>query len=143
MTGGNIIWDPTNLVAKSNLNFISPDSRCFSFDHRAIGYAPGEGVGVVILQRLSDAIRDNNCIRAVIRSTGTNSDGRTPGISQPSPLAQEQLIRTTYSKAGLSLISTRFFEAHATGTALGDPIEAAAIGAAFSGQCKADEPIYV
>jgi len=141
--GGNIILDPSNLVSMSNVNFFSPDSRCFSFDHRANGYSQGEGVGVVVLQRLSDAIRDNNCIRAVIRSTGTSSNGYSPGITRPDPLSQEQLIRSTYSKAGLALGLTRYFEAHATGTALGDPIEALAIGAVFRNQRECGEPIYV
>lgn len=131
------------MIALSNLNFLSPDSRSFSFDHRANGYAQGEGVGVVVLQRLSDAIRDNNCIRAVIRSTGSNFDGKTSTISQPSHLAQEELIRNTYLKAGLSLKHTRYFEAHATGTAVGDPIEAKAIGAVFSNERKSGEPLYV
>ena len=141
--GGNVILDPANLVSMSNVNFLSPDSRCYSFDHRANGYAQGEGAGVVILQRLSDAIRDKNCIRAVIRSTGTSSNGHTPGITQPSLSAQEQLIRSTYSRAGLGLNLTGYFEAHATGTALGDPIEASAIGAAFSNQRNTGDPIYV
>jgi len=65
----------------SNMGFLSPDSRCYSFDSRANGYARGEGVGVVVMKRLSDAIRDNDVIRAVVRSTGSNSDGHTPGIT--------------------------------------------------------------
>lgn len=143
VTGGNIVLDPANMIALSNLNFMSPDGRSYSFDSRANGYAQGEGIGVVVLQRLSDAIRDNNCIRAVIRSTGSNSDGRTPGISQPSPVSQEALIRSTYRKAGLSMKLTRYFEAHATGTAIGDPLEAEAIGRAFSGERNLGEPLYV
>ncbi|KAL9076207.1 MAG: hypothetical protein Q9157_003764 [Trypethelium eluteriae] len=143
VTGGNIILDPGNMIGLSNLNFLSPDSRCFSFDARANGYAQGEGIGVVILQRLSDAIRDRACIRAVIRSTGSSSDGRTAAISQPSPQAQEKLIRDTYQKAGLTLRHTRFFEAHATGTAQGDPIESSAIGTVFSDQRDDDDPLYI
>ncbi|TVY81162.1 Reducing polyketide synthase FUB1 [Lachnellula suecica] len=80
---------------------------------------------------------------AVIRSTGTNSDGRTPGISQPSSQAQENLIRSTYKKAGLEMKHTRFFEAHATGTPIGDPLEAAAIGAAFATDRPVGEPMIV
>ena len=135
--------DPASLIGFSYLNFVSPNSRCFSFDSRANGYSPGEGVGVVIIQRLSDAIRDGNCIRAVVRATGTGSDGRTPGIPQPNGLAQEQLIKATYKKAHLNMCYTRFFEAHATGTALGDPTEASAIGAAFVNASAPGEPIYV
>jgi acyl transferase domain-containing protein len=127
----------------SNIGFLSPDSRCKSFDHRADGYARGEGVGVLIVKRLSDAIRDGNTIRAVIRSTGANEDGRTPGITQPSRQAQERLIRETYRRAGLSLAHTRYFEAHGTGTAIGDPREAQAIGNAFQKYRTPDDPVYV
>lgn len=127
----------------SNIGFLSPDSRCYSFDHRANGYARGEGVGVVLLKRLSDAIKDGNTIRAVIRSTGSNEDGKTQGITQPSREAQERLIHETYQKAGLSLAYTRFFEAHGTGTAIGDPREAQAIGSAFRKHRSNVEPLYV
>lgn len=94
------------------MGFLSPDSKCYSFDSRANGYARGEGIGVAVLKRVSDAIRDGDTIRAVIRSTQSNSDGRTPGITQPSRDAQALLIRETYSKAGLDLRRTRYFEAH-------------------------------
>ena len=94
------------------MNSLSPDSKCYSFDDRANGYARGEGLGVVVIKKLSDAILDNDVIRAVIRSTNSNSDGHTPGITQPSREAQEMLIREAYSKAGLDLKQTRFFEAH-------------------------------
>lgn len=107
----------------SNMNMLSPDSRCFSFDSRANGYARGEGFGTLILKRLSDAIRDRDTIRAVVRSTGSNSDGYTPGITQPSSDLQKKLIEETYRKAGLDLMPTRYLEAHATGTPTGDPIE--------------------
>ena len=107
------------ITALNNQNFLSPDSRCFSFDHRANGYARGEGFGMVILKRLSDAVRQNDPIRAVIRATGSNQDGRTPGITQPSKAAQEVLIRDTYRRAGIGLESTRYVEAHGTGTPVG------------------------
>ena len=100
------------------MNFFSKDSKSFSFDHRANGYGRGEGFGVIIFKRLNDAIRDGDTIRAVVRSTGSNQDGRTPGITQPSTVAQELLIRETYEKAGLDLESTRYVEAHGTGTAV-------------------------
>lgn len=101
------------------MGFLSPSSRCFSFDGRANGYARGEGFGVLVIKRVSDAIRDNDTIRAVIRSTGSNQDGRTPGVTQPSKDSQEQLIRDTYAKAMLNMRDTAFFEAHGTGTAVG------------------------
>ena len=100
------------------MNFISHDSRCFSFDDRANGYGRGEGVGVLVLKRLTDALNHGDTIRAVVRSTGSNQDGRTPGITQPSSDAQERLIRNTYGKAGLDMQTTRYVEAHGTGTAV-------------------------
>ena len=85
----------------------------------------------MIIKPLSHALRDGNTIRAVIRSTGANQDGRTPGITHPSRDSQEALIRETYLAGGLDLKTTRFFEAHGTGTLVGDPIEAGAISAVF------------
>ena len=127
----------------TSLNFLGPDSVSYSFDHRANGYARGEGFGIVIVKRLSDALRDGDTIRAVIRATGVNQDGRTPGITQPSSKAQEALIRETYNRAGLDLKTTRFFEAHGTGTPIGDPLEASAIGAVFKDERSQEEPLVV
>jgi acyl transferase domain-containing protein len=100
------------VLALMNMSFLSPSGRCFSFDRRADGYSRGEGFGVVLVKRLSDAIRDRNTIRAIIRSTGSNQDGHTPGLTQPSRELQAVLIRETYEKAGLDIHQTRFFEAH-------------------------------
>lgn len=125
------------------MGFLSTDSRCFSFDHRANGYARGEGFGVLVIKLLSDAVRDGDTIRAVVRSTGSNQDGRTPGITQPSKDSQERLIRDTYAKAGLSLNRTTFFEAHGTGTQLGDVNEGNAIGSVFQQRRTKDQPLIV
>jgi len=119
------------MLPTTAMHFLSPDSKCYSFDHRANGYARGEGIGSVIIKRLSQAVRDGDTVRAVVRGTGVNQDGRTPGITLPSREAQETLIRETYAKSGLDLAQTRYFEAHGTGTAAGDPIEAGAIAASF------------
>ncbi|KAG9235236.1 hypothetical protein BJ875DRAFT_399470 [Amylocarpus encephaloides] len=130
--GCNIILTPdTSSIPLSNLGMLGPDGVCYSFDHRANGYGRGEGTAIVILKSLTRAIEDGDTIRAVIRNTGVNQDGRTPGITQPSTEAQAALIAETYSKAGLSVDETGYFEAHGTGTALGDPREAAAIGQMF------------
>ena len=95
------------------MNFLSPDAKCYSFDRRANGYARGEGYGVLILKRVSQALKDGDSIRALIRSTGVNQDGRTNGgLTQPSKDLQASLIRETYQKAGLDMSETRFFEAH-------------------------------
>ena len=106
------MWCVDSTMALSNLGFLSRDSRCYSFDHRANGYARGEGFGVVVLKRVTDAIRDGDTIRAVIRSTGSNQDGKTPGITLPSKDAQTRLIEETYQKAALDMRMTNFFEAH-------------------------------
>ncbi|MCJ1263260.1 hypothetical protein MMC22_003130 [Lobaria immixta] len=141
--GCNLIFYPDLMHALSNMNLLSPDNQCFSFDSRANGYARGEGFGVLVLKRLSDALQDNDVIRAVIRSTGSNQDGHTPGITQPSGDAQAALIRETYKKTGLAMNKTRFFEAHGTGTAIGDPIEANALGEVFRHSRTSDDPLYV
>lgn len=143
------------------MGFLSPDSRCYSFDDRANGYARGEGCGVVVIKRVSDAIRDGDTIRAIIRSSGSNQDGHTPGLTQPSRDSQASLIRETYEKAGLDLSTTRFFEAHGnisvflrkdillrdipegTGTTIGDPTEADAIGSVFRRYRSPTDPLYM
>jgi acyl transferase domain-containing protein len=98
-----------------NLGMLSPDSRCFSFDHRGNGFARGEGVGVLVIKLLTHALRDGDTVRAVIRSSCSNQDGKTPGLTQPSKEAQRRLILDAYRKAGLGLAETRYFEAHGTG----------------------------
>lgn len=104
--GCNLTFSPEYFSMLTNLNMLSKDARSHSFDSRANGYARGEGFGVVILKRLDDAIADGDTIRAVIRATGCNHGGRTPGITQPSSAAQEQLVRETYRRAGLSMKDT-------------------------------------
>ena len=131
------------MLMMSNLNLLSHDSRSWSFDSRANGYARGEGFGVVIIKRLKDAVADHDTIRAVIRSTGLNQDGRTPGITVPNGEAQRSLIQNTYLKAGLDKSCTRFFEAHGTGTPVGDPIEAHAISSVFKEFRTVEQPLYV
>ena len=107
----------------SALRFLSPDGKCHSFDESANGYARGEGVGMLVLKPLKDALRDNDTIRAVIRGSYCNQDGKTPAITVPSRDAQADLISTAYRNAGLNFDGTQYFEAHGTGTAIGDPIE--------------------
>ena len=112
MAGCNAILTVETSMYLSNMNFLSPDSVSYSFDHRANGYGRGEGSVVFVIKRLSDAIRDGDMIRAVVRATGSNQDGHTPGITMPSPTAQEDLIRRVYKSAGLGFESTRYVEAH-------------------------------
>lgn len=126
----------------STLGFLSPDGKCYSFDSRANGYSRGEGVGVVLLKPLKKALADGNTIRGVIRASGVNQDGRTPGMTVPSKSAQEALIRSVYESAGLDLSDTDYVEGHGTGTAQGDPIEAGAIGAAWQERIS-NAPLYI
>lgn len=101
------------------MHMLSPDGISHSFDARANGYARGEAISTVVLKRLSDALADGDTIRAIVRGTGVNQDGHTPGITMPSREAQAALIRSTYEAAGLSFDQTSYFEAHGTGTSLG------------------------
>lgn len=113
--GNNIMLTPHTFITLDNLGLLGKDGRCFSFDHRANGYARGEGVGVIVVKPLSSALRDGDTVRAVIRSSCSNQDGHTPAISQPSREAQERLILHAHEKARLGLGTTRYFEAHGTG----------------------------
>ncbi|KAE9962826.1 hypothetical protein BLS_009972 [Venturia inaequalis] len=131
VSGVNLILHHTVYSSLSPLSFLSADGISYSFDHRATGYGRGEGVGTLVVKPLSAALRDGNTIRAVIKATGVNQDGRTIGISQPSAQSQEALITSVYAKAGLNLNDTCYVEAHGTGTAVGDPLEVEAIVAAF------------
>ncbi|KAI0804310.1 hypothetical protein GGR55DRAFT_691161 [Xylaria sp. FL0064] len=143
VTGSNLILGPDGFFLLSNLGFLSPNSKCYSFDHRADGYARGEGVIALVLKPLRDAVANGDMIRAVIRSTGTNQDGRTPSLTQPSPEAQEDLIRRVYKKANLNFDVTRYVEAHGTGTPVGDPLEMKAIGRVFRPYRSRGDPLYV
>ncbi|KAI8944740.1 polyketide synthase PksD [Xylaria longipes] len=142
-TGSNILLSPETSMYLSNMNFLSPDSLCYSFDERANGYARGEGVVVLVLKRLSDAIRAGDTIRTVIRATGTNQDGHTPGLTQPSINAQEKLIRQVYASCNLDFKLTRYVEAHGTGTQIGDITETKALGRVFKSSRSAREPLYI
>ncbi|KAI1091033.1 hypothetical protein F5B19DRAFT_484177 [Rostrohypoxylon terebratum] len=140
--GAQLQLEPRSMpVQGSRLHFISPDSHSYSFDKRANGYSRGEGVGVVVLKRLSKALKDDDTIRAVLRSTSSNQDGRTPSITQPSIMAQAALIREAYEPLNFDFASTGYVEAHGTGTAVGDPIEVQGLSKVFS-ECR-DNPLFI
>ena len=124
-------------------SFLSPDGRSHAFDSRAAGYGRGEGVSTIILKPLEQALKDGDPVRAVIRQTALNQDGRTQTITSPSQSAQEDLIRSCYKSAKLSPADTIYVEAHGTGTPTGDPIEAAAIGNVFGEHRPIDKPLYI
>jgi len=118
-------------VGATRAGMLSPSGRCHTFDDRADGFVPGEGVGVVLLKRLSDALADHDHIHAVIRGSGINQDGATNGITAPSALSQERLEREVYDNFGIHPEEIQMVEAHGTGTKLGDPIEYQALTKAF------------
>ncbi|KAI0002322.1 putative hybrid NRPS/PKS enzyme [Xylariaceae sp. FL0662B] len=133
--GSNLLLGPDLFIGATSLHMISPSGKSQMWDVSADGYARGEGFGAVFLKTLSKALEDGDRIEALIRETGVNSDGRTKGITLPSPEAQTALIRSTYKNAGLDINRAedrpQYFEAHGTGTQAGDPREASAISNAF------------
>lgn len=130
--GANLILAPGMTSALTEQRVLSPDGSCKSFSADADGYARGEAINAVFVKPLRHAIRDGNPIRAVIRASAANSDGKTPGLSVPNADAQEQLMRHAYSRAGLARFDeTAFIECHGTGTAVGDPIETDAVARVF------------
>ncbi|KAF7176880.1 hypothetical protein CNMCM7691_004164 [Aspergillus felis] len=131
VAGANLILAPGMTVGMSLQMTLSPDGSSKSFDASADGYARGEAVTALYIKRLDEAIRDGNPIRAVIRASASNADGKTPGIANPNPDAHEAAIRKAYKAAGLDFRQTAMVEAHGTGTSVGDPIEAKAIAKCF------------
>ncbi|KAH8664734.1 polyketide synthase [Xylariales sp. PMI_506] len=139
--GTNLILDPDDPTQLNQLGFLSPDGRCFAFDSRANGYARGEGICVLVLKHIDDAIRDGDPIRAVIRATGLNQDGKTAGIVLPHQDAQMELIKNTYELAGLDPSDTQYVELHGTGTKAGDPTEMGSIARTIS-KGQRNHPLY-
>ncbi|KAL3473253.1 hypothetical protein BJX99DRAFT_261561 [Aspergillus californicus] len=138
VAGTNLIITPTQTIAQTEAGVLSPTGQCRTFDASANGYARGEAINAILIKRLSDAVRDGDSIRAVIRATAVNCDGQSAGISAPNPLAHEKMIRRAYDVAGLggssSILETPFVEVHGTGTPSGDPLELQAIASVFGGE---------
>ena len=137
--GSNLILGPEAQLFSTKLGAISPTSTCHTFDSAADGYARADGFGVLYVKKLSDALANKDPIRAVIRSTAINANGKTGGISHPSPEGQEAVMRRAYEAGGgLDPDLTGYFECHGTGTAVGDPLEVSAVGRLFSSGRKED-----
>ncbi|KAI9037690.1 type I polyketide synthase [Aspergillus affinis] len=131
----NLLLSPEYFLALDNLGALSADGSSNTFDAHANGYARADAVNAIYVKRLDDALRDGNPIRAVVRSTAVNADGKTVGLTNPSPEAQASLIRRAYDKAGISNPGdTPMVECHGTGTATGDPLEVAAVVQVFGDQ---------
>jgi acyl transferase domain-containing protein/acyl carrier protein len=141
--GVNMIIDPDTMVALSKFGGLSPTSQLCAFDARANGFVRGEGGGFVVLKALSRALADGDPVYAVIRGTAINNDGASNGLTAPNPAAQERVIREACARAAVQTANLQYIEAHGTGTPLGDPIEAHALGNVFGRDRHWDQPLLV
>ena len=128
---------------RANAGMLSPDGRCATFDAGANGYVRGEGCGIVVLKRLSEAEADGDRIWGVIRSTALNQDGASPGLTVPNGAAQERCIEEALRRARVLPSQVDYVEAHGTGTEVGDPIELQATGTAYGKGREADRPLLI
>ncbi|MET9633426.1 type I polyketide synthase, partial [Lentzea sp. NPDC006480] len=131
------------IVGAERFGGLSPDGRCFTFDARANGYVRGEGAGVVVLKPLRQAVADGDRVHGVILGSAVNNDGATPGLTVPSADAQELVIRAAHRRAGITPDEVQYVELHGTGTPVGDPIEATALGRAIGVHRPAGDPLRV
>ncbi|KAH7110764.1 hypothetical protein EDB81DRAFT_831591 [Dactylonectria macrodidyma] len=134
VAGASLITTPTLTATMSAGEVLASDGSCKTFDASANGYARAEAITAVYVKRLDDALRDGNPIRAIIKGTAANCDGKSQSLVTPNGAAQEALIRRAYEDAGLDPRDTAFMECHGTGTATGDPIETTAVGKVFGGE---------
>jgi amino acid adenylation domain-containing protein len=127
--GVNLMLSPAMTDLISTTGALSPDGRCKTFDARANGFVRGEGCGVIVLKRLSDAVAAGDRVLALIRGSATNQDGRSTGLTAPNVLSQQALLRSALESARVSAADIGYIETHGTGTSLGDPIEIEALSA--------------
>jgi phthiocerol/phenolphthiocerol synthesis type-I polyketide synthase B len=141
--GVNLMLAPSVVRAFDQTGALSPTGACHAFDADADGFIRGEGCGVVVLKRLSDAVRDGDRVMAVVRGSAVNQDGRSNGLLAPNPAAQMAVLRSAYANAGLQPQEVDYVEAHGTGTPLGDPIEARALGTVLGRGRAEDAPLLI
>ncbi|MEV4091747.1 type I polyketide synthase [Streptosporangium saharense] len=137
----NLVLEST--VTADRFGGLSPDGRCFTFDARANGYARGEGGGLVVLKPLDRALADGDEVHAVILGSAVNNDGATSALTVPDATAQEEVVRLALGRAGVEGSAVQVVELHGTGTRVGDPVEAAALGAALGGGRPEGQPLLV
>ena len=130
--GVNVMLLPEITVNFSKARMMASDGHCKTFDARADGYVRGEGCGVVVSKRLSDALAAGDDVRAIIRGSAVNHDGRSAGLTVPNGAAQAALIRRALDEAGVSPSDVHYVEAHGSGTSLGDPIELGVLAEIFN-----------
>ncbi|MBP0032421.1 MAG: SDR family NAD(P)-dependent oxidoreductase [Roseofilum sp. Belize BBD 4] len=141
--GVNLILSPTSTIGRCQLNMLSRDGRCKTFDASADGYGQGEGCGVVVLKRLSDALADGDFIWGLIRGSAINHDGPSSGMTVPSRMAQKKVIQEALKSAKLSPHQVSYVETHGTGTSLGDPIEIEALSAIYGKNRSQENPLMM
>jgi polyketide synthase 12/epothilone polyketide synthase D len=141
--GVNALLLPDWYVGFCRMGMLAPDGRCRAFDARGSGFVRSEGAGMVVLKPLGKAREDGDRVYAVIRGTAVNQDGRTPGMTVPSQEAQAALLRDAYENAGVAPANIQYIEAHGTGTPVGDPIEARALGRVLSAGRTDAEPCLI
>ncbi|MCC3777293.1 type I polyketide synthase, partial [Streptomyces sp. UNOB3_S3] len=141
--GVNILVGPHEFVGFAKASMLSPTGRCRAFSAAADGFVRAEGGVLLVLKPLDRALADGDRVHAVIVATGTNSDGRTPGLAQPSARAQAALLRQVYGPSGPDARELVYMEAHGTGTPVGDPLECEAIATALAGRCSAGPPLPI
>ncbi|WP_312866292.1 type I polyketide synthase, partial [Streptomyces boluensis] len=141
--GVNLNLLAENVVTESRFGALSPDGTTYAFDARANGFVPGEGGGVVVLKPLGRALADGDRVYGVIRGSAVNNDGATDGLTVPSGAAQQAVLREAYERAGVGVDEVQYVELHGTGTPVGDPIEAGALGAALGAGRSARDALRV
>ncbi len=141
--GVNAVLSPVFTRSLVNAGMLATDGMCKTFDARADGYGRGEGCGVVVLKRLTDATADGDRIRAVILGSAVNHDGASAGLTVPNGPAQERVIASALERAGVQSADVDYLEAHGTGTDLGDPIEVHAAAAAYGAGRSPDRPLMI
>ncbi|BAY95609.1 MULTISPECIES: type I polyketide synthase [unclassified Tolypothrix] len=141
--GVNLILWPLSTISRCKLKALAPDGRCKTFDVAADGYGQGEGCGMVVLKRLSDAMADGDNVLAVIRGSAVNHDGPSSGLTVPNQMAQKEVIQQALQNARVEPHQVSYVEAHGTGTSLGDPIELESLAAVYGKNRPINQPLVV